>query len=171
MRSWGSIALGLALAPLASLAPAAPPTPKPTSAADEKPAMTARPASYQVSGDRIEQPLDGLIGDPDRGREIVSRREIGMCVLCHRAPVGDERSQARQQGDIAGDLAGAGRRWTAAQLRLRVVDARRLHPDSLMPAFHRTEGLTRVADGWKDRPVLTAQQVEDVVAYLRTLKD
>ena len=168
MSAWGPVAGGLVIA---SLAQAAPPAPKLPSVAEEKPALTARPAAYQVSGDGIEQPLNGLVGDPTRGREIVSRREIGMCVLCHRAPIGDERTQARQQGEIAGDLAGAGRRWTTAQLRLRVVDARRLHPDSLMPAFHRTEGLARVGDGWKDRPVLTAQQIEDVVAYLQTLKD
>lgn len=160
MRFWGPLALGLAFAPLAQAAPP-----------DPKPPLTSRPAPYLVAGDGIEQPLDGLIGDPTRGREIVSRREIGMCVLCHRAPVGDERANARQHGELAGDLAGAGRRWSAAQLRLRVVDARRIHPGSLMPAFHRTEGLTRVADGWLHRPILTAQQVEDVVAYLQTLKD
>lgn len=168
MSAWGLLAGGLVIASLAQAAPLAPKRP---SVVQEKPALTAQPAAYQVSGDGIEQPLDGHVGDPARGREIVSRREIGMCMLCHRAPAGEDRPQAWQQGEIAGDLAGAGRRWTPAQLRLRVVDARRLHPDSLMPAFHRTEGLARVGDGWKDRPVLTAQQVEDVVAYLQTLKD
>ena len=75
-----------------------------------------------------------------------------------------------QQGNIASDLAGAGQRWSPAQLRLRVVDPRRLAPESLMPAFYRTQGLNQVGAAWKDRPVLTAQQVEDVVAYLSTLK-
>jgi sulfur-oxidizing protein SoxX len=77
---------------------------------------------------------------------------------------------ARSQGNLASNLEGAGNRWTEAQLRLRVADARRLDPDGLMPSLHRTEGLTRVGSAWRDKPVLTAQQVEDIVAYLQTLK-
>ena len=128
-------------------------------------AQAAGTAPYVVQGDRIEQPLLGLRGDPDRGRAIVADRRTGLCLLCHRAPVPEERSP----GNLSTDLSGAGSRWTAGQLRLRVVDPRTLNPTSLMPAFHRTEGLTRVGPAWRGRPILDAQQVEDVVAYLERL--
>jgi sulfur-oxidizing protein SoxX len=129
-------------------------------------AQAAGAAPYVVDGERIEQPLLGLRGDPDRGRAIVADRRVGLCLLCHQAPVPEERSP----GNLSTDLAGTGSRWTTAQLRLRLVDARRLNPASVMPAFHRTEGLTRVGAAWRDRPILDAQQVEDVVAYLEGLK-
>ena len=129
-------------------------------------AQAAGAAPYVVDGERIEQPLLGLRGDPDRGRAIVADRRVGLCLLCHQAPVPEERAP----GNLSTDLAGTGSRWTTAQLRLRLVDARRLNPASVMPAFHRTEGLTRVGAAWRDRPILDAQQVEDVVAYLEGLK-
>jgi sulfur-oxidizing protein SoxX len=87
--------------------------------------------------------------------------------LCHSAPIAEERFQ----GNLATDLAGAGSRWSEAQLRLRLVDARRLNPDSMMPAYHRVDGLQRVGQAWRGRPILSAQQIEDVVAWLRTLRD
>ena len=83
------------------------------------------------------------------------------------APIPEERFQ----GNLGPDLAGVGRRWNAAQLRQRLVDARQFNPDSIMPAYHRTDGLTRVARAWEDKPLFTAQQIEDVVAYLVTLTD
>jgi sulfur-oxidizing protein SoxX len=73
-------------------------------------------------------------------------------------------------GTLAPDLAGAGARWSTAQLRLRIVDAARLNPDTIMPAYHRTDGLARVAPAWRDRPILDAAGIEDVVAYLETLR-
>ena len=89
-----------------------------------------------------------------------------MCLLCHQAPIAEEKFQ----GDISTNLAGVGARWNAAQLRLRIVDARRLNPQSVMPSYHRVDGLTRVAKAVQGKPVFDAQQVEDVVAYLVTLK-
>jgi len=119
-----------------------------------------------VVGDGIPAPLTATPGDAARGRAIVANRQVGLCLLCHQAPIAEERAQ----GNLAGDLGGSGSRWTAAQLRLRVADARRLDPEGLMPSFHRTEGLQRVAPAWQGRPILDAQQVEDVVAWLQTLK-
>ena len=116
--------------------------------------------------DAIAEPLTATAGDPARGRAIVANRQLGLCLLCHPAPIPEERFQ----GNLAPDLAGAGSRWTAAQLRLRVVDARRLNPQTLMPPYQRTEGLTRVGTPWQGKPLLDAQQVEDVVAYLASLK-
>jgi sulfur-oxidizing protein SoxX len=123
-------------------------------------------AAFEVVGDGIPQPLTSTTGDVERGRAIVANRQVGLCLLCHSGPFPEERFQ----GNLAPSLAGAGARWTAAQLRLRIADNRRLNPDSLMPAFHRTEGLQRVGSAWQGRPVLDARQVEDVVAYLRTLQ-
>jgi sulfur-oxidizing protein SoxX len=127
--------------------------------------LCAGPALAQADG--MPQPLTGTPGDATRGRAIVASRQQGLCLLCHRAPIAEERFQ----GDVGTDLAGAGSRWTEAQLRLRIVDSRRINPDSVMPAFHRTQGLQRVAPAQQGRPLLDAQQVEDVVAWLATLKD
>lgn len=123
--------------------------------------------ALEVVGDAIPQPLTATPGDPARGRAIVVNRQTGLCLLCHGGPFPEERFQ----GNVATSLAGAGSRWTAGQLRLRIVDSRRLNPDSPMPAFHRSEGLQRVGPAWRGQPILDAQQVEDVVAFLLTLRD
>jgi sulfur-oxidizing protein SoxX len=119
------------------------------------------------AGDAIDAPLDGLAGDAARGRAIVADRTRGLCLLCHAGPFPEERFQ----GDLAPDLAGAGSRWTAGQLRQRIVDGRRQNPASIMPAYHRSEGLERVAPALRGRPILDAQQVEDVVSFLATLRE
>ena len=117
--------------------------------------------------DSIPTSLTGAKGDPARGRAIVTNRQLGLCLLCHSGPFPEERFQ----GDLAPDLAGAGKRWSEGQLRLRIVDSSRINPTSVMPAYHRTDGLVRVAPAWRDKPVLNAEQIEDVVAFLTTLKD
>nr|WP_222622562.1 sulfur oxidation c-type cytochrome SoxX [Ramlibacter albus] len=123
-------------------------------------------APYVVRGDRIEEPLGGLAGVASRGRAIVASRAQGLCLLCHPAPIAEERFQ----GNLAPDLANAGARYTVGQLRLRIVDPRLVNPSTFMPAFHSTTNLSRVGGAWQGKPVLTAQQVEDVVAYLASLK-
>ncbi len=124
-------------------------------------------ASAVVMGDGMPQPLTDAPGDAARGRAIVVNRQQGLCLLCHTGPFAD----VREQGNLASNLGGAGSRWNAAQLRLRVADARRLDPQGLMPSLHvQREGLSRVGTAWQGKPVLDAQQVEDVVAYLQTLK-
>ena len=130
------------------------------------PASHAQAVAYSVVGDGIPEPLGGAVGDATRGRAIVASRQQGLCLLCHAGPFPEERLP----GNIATDLTGAGARWSAPQLRLRVVDSRRLDPQSVMPAFHRTEGLVQVGAAWQGRPILNAQQIEDVVAFLATLK-
>ena len=121
---------------------------------------------YRIDGDRIEQPLAGLRGDPTRGRAIVASRQTGLCLLCHAAPIPEERFQ----GDLAPSLAGAGARYTEAQLRLRVVAPRKVNPASFMPAFHSPSNPSRIGAAWVGKPILNAQQVEDVVAWLATLR-
>ena len=115
----------------------------------------------------IPQSLTGGPGDPARGRAIVANRQVGLCLLCHSGPFPEERFQ----GELAPDLRGAGARWSEGQLRLRIVDSSRINPASIMPAYHRTTGLTRVAHAFRGKPILTAEQIEDVVAFLMTLKD
>jgi sulfur-oxidizing protein SoxX len=122
--------------------------------------------SYTVERDGIPRPLAGLRGDPQRGLAIAASRQAGLCLLCHGAPVPEERFQ----GDLAPDLAGVGARYSEAQLRLRVVDSRRLNPASFMPAFHSASHAARTAANWAGKPILDAQQVEDVVAWLASLR-
>lgn len=122
---------------------------------------------YTVAGDAIGAPLTGKPGDPARGRAIVADRRVGLCLLCHTAPIPEERLQ----GDLAPGLAGAGERWTEGQLRLRIVDSRALNPATIMPSYYHIDDLHRVGRTWSGAPVLTAGQVEDVVAYLATLKE
>lgn len=125
------------------------------------------PGSYEVRGDAIPKPLTATPGDAARGRTIVANRQLGLCLLCHTGPLPEERFQ----GNLAPDLAGSGARYSEGQLRLRIVDAGRINPDSIMPAYYRIDGHARVAPALRGKPILEAQQVEDVVAYLRTLKE
>ena len=122
--------------------------------------------SYVIVGDAIPDSLTGSPGDIARGRAIVANRSLGLCLLCHRAPIPEERFQ----GDLAPDLAGTGARWTEGQLRLRLVDASRLNSDTIMPPYYRLDRLQRVAGNFAGKPILTASQIEDVVAYLASLK-
>jgi sulfur-oxidizing protein SoxX len=123
-----------------------------------------------VVGDAIPAALTGAsayVGDPARGRAIVMSRQLGLCLLCHSGPFPEERLQ----GDLAPDLKGAGSRWSAGQLRLRIVDSSRVNAATIMPAYYKIEGLTRVASAYQRKPVLSAEQIEDVVAFLTTLRD
>lgn len=121
---------------------------------------------YKITGDAIPHSLTGAKGDPARGRAIVANRNVGLCLLCHSGPFPEDRFQ----GNLGPDLSGAGARWSEGQLRLRIVDARKLNPDTIMPPFYRVDDLTRVPAQYRDKPVLAAVEVEDVVAYLMTLK-
>lgn len=122
---------------------------------------------YEVTDDAIPSSLTGAPGDGARGRAIVADRQKGLCILCHSGPFPQERFQ----GDLAPDLRGSGSRWSEGQLRLRIVDAARLNPGTIMPAYYKIDGLARVAAPWRGRPVLTAAEIEDVVAFLTTLRD
>lgn len=124
-------------------------------------------SALDVVGDAIPRPLAERPGDPARGRAIVADRSRGLCLLCHAAPI----PEARFQGDLAPDLAGTGARWSVGQLRLRVADARRLNPETIMPPALSTDGLARVGAAWQGRTLLEPGEVEDVVAYLATLRE
>jgi L-cysteine S-thiosulfotransferase len=123
--------------------------------------------AYVIVGDSIPASLTGENGDPARGRTIITNRQVGLCLLCHSGPFPEEKLQ----GTLAPDLGGAGLRSTRGQLRLRIVDASRLNPDTIMPPYYRIDGLARVAPLFRGKPILTAEQIEDVVAFLETLRE
>ena len=121
---------------------------------------------YTIAGDGIAAALTGQNGDAARGRTLVMNRQ-STCLLCHSGPFPEEKFQ----GNLAPDLKGTGGRWSEAQLRLRMVDAAKLNAATIMPSYYRTQGLTRVAPNWRGKPILSAEQIEDVVAFLSTLRD
>lgn len=128
--------------------------------------LTTLILSAAIVGDGLPTPLTATPGDAERGRAWVADRQASLCLLCHSGPF----EQPQLQGNLATPLQGAGSRWTEAQLRLRIVDSRRLNPDSLMPPLHQVGEQVRVGRAWAGKPVLDAQQVEDIVAFLMTLK-
>ena len=123
--------------------------------------------AYVIVGDAILRPLTREPGDAARGRAIVTNRQQRLCLLCHSGPF----PEVRLQGTLAPSLAGAGSRWSAAQLRLRIVDASRINPNTIMPPYYRIEELSGVAPSYAGKPILSAEQVEDVVAFLDTLRE
>ena len=126
-------------------------------------AQSLRP--YSVVGDAIPEPLTPARGDAARGRTLVVERS-STCILCHSGPFPEQRFQ----GDLAPDLAGSGSRWSEGQIRLRLVDASRLNAATIMPSYYRVDGLGRVGTPWRGKPILSAEQIEDIVAYLVTLR-
>ena len=122
-------------------------------------------AGLQVVGDGVPERL-AAAGDPARGRALVVARESANCVLCHAVP----DPAVRFAGDVGPSLAGVGARLSEAQLRLRVADNLRVNPATVMPSYYKVDGLDRVASAYAGKPVLRAQEVEDVVAWLATLK-
>jgi L-cysteine S-thiosulfotransferase len=121
---------------------------------------------YAVIGDAIPQSLTGTAGDATRGRALVVERS-STCILCHSGPFPEQKFQ----GDLAPDLSGSGNRWSEGQLRLRLVDASRLNAATIMPPYYRVDGLDRVGTLWRGKPILSAEQIEDIVAYLVTLRE
>ena len=124
-------------------------------------------ANDQIVGDTIPQPLTTLLGRPEIGQAIFNARQDGHCVLCHQ--VAD--SDTPFQGNLGPDLTLVGDRLTAAQLRLRIVDYDRFMPGTVMPSYYRTHDLYQVGEAFQNAPILTAQEVEDLVAYLAGLTE
>lgn len=122
---------------------------------------------FTVTGDAVEAPLAGLAGDAVRGARIVRNRETANCLICHTIPDPSEPFM----GEIGPPLAGVGLRLTPGQIRLRVIDPTRVNAAAVMPSYHRVAGLTHVEARHRGRPVLDAQEIEDVVAYLSGLRE
>ncbi len=136
--------------------------PRAAAAAPQRPELMP----YVIVGDSIAASLTGAKGNPAAGRAIVVDPQRGMCLLCHSGPFPEDKFQ----GNIGPDLTGVGRRLSEGQLRLRIVDASKIYPDTIMPPFYRVDALRRVPSAYRRKPVLTAAEIEDVVAFLMTLK-
>ena len=119
----------------------------------------------QTRHEGISVPLTDRPGEAERGRRIVLDRERGDCVVCHALPLPERRFH----GTVGLPLDNVGR-YTAAELRLRLLDPKALNPRSIMPAYHTVTGLHSLLKAYRGKPILTAQEVEDVVAYLLTLR-
>jgi len=122
--------------------------------------------NYAVVGEAIPESLTGAPGDAARGRALVLERG-STCILCHSGSF----PETKFQGDLAPSLAGAGSRWQAGELRLRLVDAFRLNPATIMPSYYQVDGLVRVGPAWRGKPILSADQIEDIVAYLASQRE
>ena len=122
---------------------------------------------WQADGLAIKQPLNNLVGDANNGRRIVISEDKLSCLSCHKLPIPEEPFH----GNIGPDLTHVASRLSEAEIRLRVVDEKVINPVTIMPGYYRApRKLNQVAMEFENRTVLTAQEVEDVVAYLKTLK-
>lgn len=139
-------------------------------------AMAEAPAPSEVvfEDGAVAESLTGTPGNVDEGRQIMNKG-AGNCIACHMV---SDLAELPFHGEIGPPLDGVGDRWSEAELRGIVSNAKIMFPDSMMPSFYKSEGYIRpgnaftgkAAEGELD-PLLTAQQVEDVVAYLLTLKE
>jgi sulfur-oxidizing protein SoxX len=119
-----------------------------------------------MAADTLPAPSGTTAGDAERGRAIAADRRLGLCTLCHTAPL----PEPHLQGNLGPPLVGVGARLSAEQLRLRLVDPKQLNPDSVMPAYGAASGFTRVQPRHAGQALLSPQQIEDVVAWLQTLR-
>ena len=141
-------------------------TPLAGAVAQPVPDVTPAPmVPYRIVADGIPISLTGRSGDPVEGRKVVEDRKLGNCLSCHAFPFA-----AEDPGNIGPDLHGVGARLNPAELRLRVVNMKVLDPQTIMPAYYRVAGLRDVGKAFGGKPILTAQQVEDVVAFLASTK-
>ncbi|MFK7913061.1 MAG: sulfur oxidation c-type cytochrome SoxX [Pseudomonadales bacterium] len=103
-----------------------------------------------------------LIGDADNGRAVYTDMDRGHCALCHQLPV----LNLNFEGNIGPNLGAVGARLSTAELRARIINPQRSNPDTIMPAYHRIEGLRQVQSKYQGQPILTLQEIEDLVAFL-----
>ena len=129
-------------------------------------AQAGETIKYKIVGGAIPQSLTGKAGDPVNGRKVAINRKKGNCLACHVMPVPEQADH----GEVGPPLNDVGSRFSAGEIRLRIVNPKVVNPDTIMPAFYRIHGLHRVQKKWKDKTIISAQDVEDIVAYLVTLK-
>lgn len=124
---------------------------------------------YTVKDGAIAKPLTGKKGDAVKGRATSINRKKGNCLSCHKMPIPEQD----YHGNWGPDLKGVGSRYSEGEIRMRLVNPKVVNDATSMPAFYRTasEGLHRVQKKWKGKTILSATQIEDIVAYLVTLRD
>ncbi len=125
-------------------------------------------AEYKVEDEAIKASLTGTPGNPDKGKKVFLNRKKGNCLACH---VVSSLKDQPFHGEVGPPLDGTASRWSEGELRLRIVNAKALNEDTIMPAFYRTKDLHRVLKKFKGKPMLSAQEVEDVLAYVMTMKE
>lgn len=131
-------------------------------------AAEVKPMDVAFAEGVVDASLTGQAGDPAEGRKVFMNRKQGNCLACH-----ENADMAEQpfHGEVGPALDGVADRWSAAELRGIVANAKMMFPNTIMPAFYIDAGYTRASDKFEGKPILTAQQVEDVIAYLQTLKE
>jgi len=122
---------------------------------------------FQIKDGGIPASLTGRPGDPQKGRAVIVDQKLGNCLACHEVTA---LKSEPYHGNVGPSLDGVASRVSEAQIRLRIVDPTKLNPETMMPPFYRVDGLNRVLHQFQGKPILTAEQVEDVVAFLETLK-
>lgn len=127
--------------------------------------LAAEQLDYEIVDLAIPRSLTGTVGDPERGERIVRDADNATCLICHAIPIKGEPDP----GNIGPPLDGVGSRYTAGELRLRLVEPQFLNPETVMPSYYRSDGLHRVAAEYEGRTVYDASEIEDVIAYLMTL--
>lgn len=128
-----------------------------------------KPGDVKIVEGALATPLTNTPGDPEKGRKWFMGRKLGNCLACH---VNSDLAEQPYHGEVAPPLDGVAGRWSPDELRAIIVNPKvAISPDTIMPAFYRDSGFNRVAEKFAGKTILTAQQVEDVVAYLMTLKD
>jgi sulfur-oxidizing protein SoxX len=134
-------------------------------------AINTEAADFNIAKARVDdgipKSLTGKQGDAKKGRATAIHRKKGNCLACHSMPVPEQADH----GNIGPDLAGVADRYSKAELRLRLVDPKTINPDTIMPAYYRTTGLHRVQKKWQGKTIISAQDIEDILAYLVTLKE
>jgi len=123
---------------------------------------------YEVVDDAaIPKALTDQPGNPENGRALAINRKLGNCLACHILPIPEQSFH----GEIGPDLNGVAGRYDAAELRLRLVDSKIINPDTIMPSYYKNDGYHRVLEDFEGKTLLSAQEVEDIIAYLQTLKE
>jgi len=131
-------------------------------------AQNAAPlARFEIKDGAIAASLTGRAGDAQKGRQAIVGRTLGNCIACHEITA---LKNEPYHGNVAPSLDGIASRMSEGEMRLRIVDGTKVNPDTMMPPFYRTDGLNKVTKRFQGTTILTAEQVEDVVAYLKTLR-
>lgn len=131
-------------------------------------AEVVKPSEVVVEDGMVKASLTGQPGDPAAGAKVFKNRKLGNCLACHQNPA---MSDELFHGEIGPSLEGVGDRWSEEELRAILTDAKKVFPDTIMPAFYKDQGFNRPLEKFEGKSILSAQQVEDVIAYLKTLKE
>lgn len=124
--------------------------------------------SYTIVDDMaINEPLTDTAGDAANGRKLAVNRKKGNCLACHVMPI----SEQSFHGETAPSLYGVGNRLSEGELRLQLVNSKVTNENTMMPSFYRVTGYNRILKKFDGKTILSAQEVEDIVAYLKTLTE